>query len=328
MYLNLNQTELQHLNGECDDDMVGGGFDSFLKSSAKSIASKAKDKAKQKLREKADELKDRAKQEAKKQAYKAFDYSTNKAKDYLSKKQQEYESRQMQGSGDLDGYDTDEAIEILEGAGFESFINKIKKSAKKTGKSIKKSVNKTGKDLKKAGDKIKEASKKVDKATKPLQKDLKKGLSKVGKELEKSAKDKVLKEIISSTLDEALPMAGEALGTALAVKTGNPELVGEIGANLGQVAREKLQEKTGYGVNLKFVMDKYAPKALKDVTNQVVKSGTKVIKKIPSKRNELVKKNYETNGDDITTSIEIYQGKQTILKYLKKIYIHKYIKKT
>ena len=146
----------------------------------------------------------------------------------------------MRGAGcgcdsDTDSETDDEELEeILRGAGFGSFINKIKKSAKKTGKKIKDSVNKTNKQAKKDFTKLGD--------------ELKKQGKKAGKELSKSAKDGILKDIISESLDIGVPLASQALGSAAAAYMGgDPELGGEIAGELGSAGRETLREKTGYG---------------------------------------------------------------------------------
>lgn len=297
-----NKRELQYLNNSGydteDEELVGNGIGSFLKSSAKSLAnkakdkakeefSKAKDKAKEELKKAAEKAKQKAKEEARKQYYKGLDYTANKAQEYLERKQQEYEGR---------GYYSDEYDSELEGAGFGSFIRSIKKSAKKTGDKIKKSIKKTDKDFKKAGKNIKKTINKIDKDTKPLQKVAKKVAYKVGDEIKQSAKDGILKEVISESLDIAIPALGQAAGMALAAKSGNPELGGEIGETIGQIGREKLQEKTGYGmknVKLSKIMNKYAPYALKDIQNVVKNVDRKaktMVNKATNPRNELIKK--------------------------------------
>ena len=220
-----NQTELDILNG--------AGIGSFLKSTGKSLASKAKE-----------ELKKRSKKEYEKQKQNVKDEAIRRARRFL-------DEREMQGAGcgcssdTEDGSDYDSDVErLLSGAGFGSFINKIKKSAKKTGK-----------DFKKAGKKIKKGIDKVDKVTKPLQKNLKKELTRVGDDIKQSAKDGVLKEIISATLDEGLPIAGEMAGMALGSYMGNPELGSELGSRAGSAGRVALEEQTGYGKKPKIPLE-------------------------------------------------------------------------
>lgn len=110
---------------------------------------------------------------------------------------------------------------------------------------------------------------------------------KAGRTLKDSAVNKngLIHKAIKTVNDQAIPMLGEALGTAVGTAMGNPELGAMAGNQLGEMARAKLNEETGYGtkgigaykkivnkvakdvknVNLEKVLNKYAPEQVADV---------------------------------------------------------------
>ena len=160
---------------------------------------------------------------------------------------------------------------------------------KKAGRKLKKRANKASKITRKTAEKL-------NRATKPLQKKIANSVT---------DEDGLLHKAIGKTLDTALPAAGEALGAAASTYfTGNPELGAMVGKKAGQVGRNDLKKKTGYGVrgvgqydkgniDLEKALNKYAPQYRNDVIRQKKPA---VCKKPASGRCEVVKKIMKEKG--------------------------------
>ena len=151
----------------------------------------------------------------------------------------------------------------------------VKKTANKTSSATKKAANQTSTATKKAANKTSSATRKgaekVNRDTKPLQKKIAKSVT---------DEDGLLHQAIGKTLDYAIPAAGEALGAAASTYfTGDPELGAMVGKKAGQVGRNALKKKTGYGapgvgeyakgnVDLAKTLRKYAPEYKNDMIRQ------------------------------------------------------------
>lgn len=126
----------------------------------------------------------------------------------------------------------------------------IAKAFKKVGKALEKSANKTGDVVQKYG-------------------------SKAGEALKKSATDKdgLIRDIISSTADVAIPEIATVLGAmASTAMTGDPTSGAYAGKQIGAIARKTLQKQTGYGSLKKYGdVGIYNGGSLKKSRNAIVK---------------------------------------------------------
>ena len=157
----------------------------------------------------------------------------------------------------------------------EGIFKKARKAANKTSSAVKKAANQTSTATKKAANKTSTVTRKgaeeVNRNTKPLQKKIAKSVT---------DEDGLLHQAIGKTLDYAIPAAGEALGAAASTYfTGDPELGAMVGKKAGQVGRNALKKKTGYGapgvgeyakgnVDLAKTLRKYAPEYKNDMIRQ------------------------------------------------------------
>ena len=185
--------------------------------------------------------------------------------------------------------DSDSDDELV-GEGF------FKKAGKRVRKTTKKVANKTSHVTKSGAKATQKGAEQANRATKPLQ-----------KKIAKSVTDEngLLHKAIGKTLDTALPAAGEALGAAASTYfTGNPELGAMVGKKAGQVGRNELKKKTGYGVkgvgqydkgniDLEKTLNKYAPQYKNDVIRHKKPA---VCKKPASGRCDVVKKIMKEKG--------------------------------
>jgi hypothetical protein len=182
----------------------------------------------------------------------------------------------------------------------EGIFKKARKATKKATKSVKntttKAANKTSNIAKSGAKATKKGAEKLNRDTKPLQKQIAKSVT---------DEDGLLHKAISKTLDSAIPMAGEALGTAVGAYSGNPALGAMVGKQGAQVGRNHLKSKTGYGVqgvgkyndkgniDLEKTLSKYAPQYKTDVIRQYKPA---VCKKPASGRCEIVKQIMKEKG--------------------------------
>jgi hypothetical protein len=205
-------------------------------------------------------------------------------------------------------HDTMRSREELSGNGIRRQIRKVmpkdelvgegffKKAGKSVRKTTTKTANKTSSVAKSGAKATKKGAEKLNRDTKPLQKKIAKSVT---------DEDGLLHKAIGKTLDVAIPAAGEALGAAASTYfTGDPKLGAMVGKKAGQVGRNELKKKTGYGVkgvgqydkgniDLEKTLNKYAPQYRNDVIRQKKPA---VCKKPASGRCDVVKKIMKEKG--------------------------------
>lgn len=197
--------------------------------------------------------------------------------------------------------DDSDSDEEMEGAGI---FKRARRAAKKATKSVKKTTtktaNKTSKVAKSGAKTTRKTAEQVNRTTKPLQKKIAKSVT---------DEDGLLHKAIEKTLDTAIPMAGEAIGTAIGAYAGNPALGAMVGKTAGQVGRSQLKNKTGYGIpsvgqynkgniDLEKTLNKYAPQYKNDVIRQIKPAvmPKKSNKKPASERCKIVKQVMQEKG--------------------------------
>ena len=173
----------------------------------------------------------------------------------------------------------------------EGIFKRAKKAANQASHIVKTTANKTSSATRKT-------TEKVNRDTKPLQ-----------RKIAKSTTDEngLIHKAIGKTLDYAIPAAGEALGAAASTYfTGDPQLGAMVGKKAGQVGRNQLKSKTGYGVpgvgeyskgnvDLVKTLKKYAPEYKEDMLRQKKPDVIRRVKPVNG-RCELVKKVMKEQG--------------------------------
>jgi hypothetical protein len=170
----------------------------------------------------------------------------------------------------------------LEGAG----IGKVWRKAKKTTKKV---ANKTSKVTK-------QVANKTSKVTKQVANKTEKGTRGVRKTIVKSTVNKngLIHQGIEKLNDKLIPMAGEFIGSAAGTYlTGDPTIGAMIGKQAGNIGRNQLKKKTGYGavgvgeysekVKLDKILSKYAPNYKDHVDSEITNSKVRYIKPVAKK---------------------------------------------
>jgi hypothetical protein len=189
---------------------------------------------------------------------------------YYNQNELEYINHESRKSHKKDDMSKDEMV----GEGIGKAFKRVSRGVKK---GVTKAVNKTT-------EQVQEQAYGLDRATKPLQKQVQEKAYELDRKTKKQQraivkstvdKDGLIHKGIVKANDIIIPGVGTVIGAAAGAYLGNPEAGAAVGKYAAQKGRDKLKEKTGYGigkykkdVDLDKIINRYVPNYKEDIVGK------------------------------------------------------------